>query len=73
MNTDSWCTVEKMPSQDWKRAQMKHDDKGMRSTVFKKEKIIYEGRLLSLKVHDMEHKQRRHFPGKRMYLAREHQ
>lgn len=68
MNTESWCSVEKMPSQDWKRAQRGHDDKAMKSTVFVKEKLVDEGRLIALKVHDMEHKQRRHFAGKRRYL-----
>ena len=34
MNTESWCTVEKTASQDWKRSQRSHYSNSFQSSVF---------------------------------------
>lgn len=64
MNIESWCTVEKMPSQDWRRAQRSHNDVSMKSTVFKEDKTFCQQSSPSQAVQEEKHKERRHYPEK---------
>ena len=63
MNIESWCAVEKMPSQDWQRAQRGHNDVSMKSTVFKEDNKVSQKSPVRA-VPETKHKERRHFPEK---------
>ena len=66
MNIESWCTVEKMPSQDWRRAQRGHHDGALNSTVFKEDNIASQQDRFSYgkAVQETKHKEKRHYPEK---------
>lgn len=65
MNIESWCTVEKMPSQDWQRVQRGHHDGALSSTVFKEDKMASQLNRFSYgKVAETKHREKRHYPDK---------
>lgn len=35
MNTESWCKIERSPKQEWTRAERRHNNDILRSSVFK--------------------------------------
>ena len=64
MNIESWCTVEKMPKQDWRRAQRGHSDEILKSTVFSHDRTTVKRSCLPDVSQDSDYKERRHFPEK---------
>ncbi len=70
MNTESWCTVERSSSQDWKRAERGHFDGAFKSTVFKQSQASQEDRFSSgqNQVQNSKHRERRHFKDKCMFI-----
>ena len=69
MDKESWCTVERIASQDWTRAERKHNKHGFDSTVFKPDSNSENKqteRLTTFDAADPSHKERRHFRDKCM-------
>eukprot|EP00794_Sanderia_malayensis_P007834 gene7834-8684_t len=66
MNVESWCTVERSSSQDWKRAERGHFDGAFRSSVLKPTKACQEDRFSAGQgqLQDSKHREKRHFKDK---------
>ena len=66
MDKESWCTVERISSQDWTRAERKHCKNAFDSNVLKSDSATENRteRLTSFKADDTSHKERRHFINK---------
>ena len=65
MDKESWCTVERISSQDWTRTERKHCKNAFDSKVFKSDLAENKtDRLTSFKPDDPSHKERRHFKDK---------
>lgn len=66
MNQDSWCTVERSASQDWTRAERKHNKNAFESKVFKSDSNsdASTNRLQDFQAEGPSHRERRHFPAK---------
>jgi len=65
MDKESWCTVERISSQDWTRAERKHCKNTFDSKVFRSDgENKAAERLTSFKADDTSHKERRHFVNK---------
>lgn len=64
MNVESWCTVERIASQGWTRAERKHNPNAFNSSVFKPDEKKQSDRLLDLRSEDVAHKEKRHFSDK---------
>ena len=66
MDKESWCTVEMTASQDWTRAERKHNKHAFDSKVFKSDLAGNKSeRLTEFKpVDNTTHKERRHFTDK---------